>query len=71
MMIIIGVGVALVAIMVLINAWWALFPMILAGAIWLIVKTVIEMKEPRLNFLFSSYCGLATYIVLVGLLVWI
>lgn len=71
MTIIIGIGVALVALMVLINAWWALFPMVLAGAVWLLIKTAVETKLPQINFLFESYCGLASYIVLVGLLVWI
>lgn len=76
MSIILGlIGIAIL-IWILGNAMWLLFPIIFAGAIWLLVKTSLETGAANghksaisLSKLFEGYCGAASYIVILGCIV--
>lgn len=66
------IGIAIL-IWILGNALWLLFPIIFAGAIWLLLKTFLETgaasgRESAISLskLFEGYCGAASYIVILG-----
>lgn len=72
--------IALIGIAILIwilgNALWLLFPIVFAGAIWLLLKTFLETGAASgyksaisLSKLFEGYCGAASYIVILGCIV--
>ena len=69
------IGIAIL-IWILGNALWLLFPIIFAGAIWLLLKTFLETGAASghksaisLSKLFEGYCGAASYIVILGCIV--